>query len=317
MITLPSGSMEASVAVIIPVHNRAAMVCRAIRSALVQTISVNEIVVVDDASSDSTATAVQSLAQSDARVRYFHLSRQRGAQAARIVGLQNARSRYVAFLDSDDELVPDSVERRLAAFLSGPASLGLVYGDCLMGEVCGTPVMRFAGLSGDAHRYLSHELSLCNYSSMMIRASCLDDVGYPSASFPAWQDDDMVMTIGGSHDVFHCGAVVAVARGNGVDSISASRMNQAHGSLRMVQKYRARIVQDHGYRHLIVWYLRVACTYGDAYGSRIRGESAVFERADAHISLMSCARWACGRVIAGSSRRMLGRLRSCFDHMYA
>jgi glycosyltransferase involved in cell wall biosynthesis len=317
VVALPGDSPAASVAVIIPARNRGAVICRAIRSALGQTFPVSEVLVVDDASSDDTANAAMALARSDRRVKYIRLPSRRGAQAARIVGLQNAKSDYIAFLDSDDELVPDSVERRLAVFLSGSASLGLVYGDCMLGEVDGTPVMRFPMLRGDSSRFLSHELSLCNYSSMMIRASCLVDVGYPTSSFPAWQDDDMVMTIGGHYGVFHCGSVVAVARGSGVDSISADRLKQAHGCWSIVQKYRARIIHDHGCRHLMLWYLRAACTYVDAYGCRIQGAFADSEASVVATSRISRARWACGHAMSDCSRRILRHLGSHFDHMYA
>lgn len=88
-----------TVSVVIPTYNRAQTVMDAIRSVLVQTFSDLELIVVDDGSTDDTATRVGAVA--DPRLRYVR-GRHAGVSAARNLGVRQARSELVSFLDSDD-----------------------------------------------------------------------------------------------------------------------------------------------------------------------------------------------------------------------
>ncbi|OGV71715.1 MAG: hypothetical protein A3K19_12355 [Lentisphaerae bacterium RIFOXYB12_FULL_65_16] len=109
-------SGTASVSVIIPTYNYGAFVGRAIESCLRQTHADVEIIVVDDGSTDDTP---QVVAQFGDRIRSLRQDNA-GVSAARNRGLEAARGAFVAFLDADDYLTPDSVERRLKALLQSP-----------------------------------------------------------------------------------------------------------------------------------------------------------------------------------------------------
>jgi glycosyltransferase involved in cell wall biosynthesis len=89
--------------VIIPTFNRAAVIPRAIHSVLAQTRSVGEIIVVDDGSTDETE---QVVSRGFPYVRYIR-QENAGVSAARNAGIQAARGRWIAFLDSDDEWLPE------------------------------------------------------------------------------------------------------------------------------------------------------------------------------------------------------------------
>lgn len=95
-----------AVSVIIPTHNRAHLIGRAISSALAEVQEEDEILVVDDGSTDGTQDVVRSFGR---RVRYLR-TEHRGAGAARNHGLQAAGNGLVAFLDSDDEWLPGKLE---------------------------------------------------------------------------------------------------------------------------------------------------------------------------------------------------------------
>jgi GT2 family glycosyltransferase len=90
--------------VVIPAYNAEATIKAAVGSALLQTAESLEVVVVDDGSTDTTAETLAGLG--DPRVRVIHQSN-RGLPAARNAGIAASRGRYVAFLDSDDLLLPD------------------------------------------------------------------------------------------------------------------------------------------------------------------------------------------------------------------
>jgi glycosyltransferase involved in cell wall biosynthesis len=111
------------VSVVIPTHDRAAFVGRAVTSALSQTVRDIEVLVVDDASTDGTEAVVRTFG--DRRVRWTPRADRGGPAAARNTGLTFARGRHIAFLDSDDEWLERKLELQLRA-LRGGTSAGVV-----------------------------------------------------------------------------------------------------------------------------------------------------------------------------------------------
>jgi glycosyltransferase involved in cell wall biosynthesis len=119
--------MPLTISVIIPTYNRAALVREALDSLLAQTRVPDEIIVIDDGSTDDTPDV---LARYGDPVRVIRQNN-RGRSAARNRGLDAAQGDLIAFLDSDDRLPPDSIARRVAAFEQQPA-VNAVYGDTLV-----------------------------------------------------------------------------------------------------------------------------------------------------------------------------------------
>lgn len=111
-----------TVTVLIPSYNRANYLPDALNSLLAQTRIPDEIIVVDDGSTDNTA---EVLARYGAPVRVIKQPN-RGVSAARNVALCHTSADLVAFLDSDDVLPPHSIERR-ASFLETHPDTQLVY----------------------------------------------------------------------------------------------------------------------------------------------------------------------------------------------
>ncbi len=119
--------MRLTVSVIIPTYNRVTLVQEALESLLSQTRIPDEIIVVDDGSTDNTS---EVLAHYDWPV---HVIRQvnQGRSAARNRGMDAAQGDLAAFLDSDDVLPEESITRRVAVFESLP-DVGAVYSDVLV-----------------------------------------------------------------------------------------------------------------------------------------------------------------------------------------
>jgi len=108
------------ISVVVPTHNRAELVERALHSVLQQTYRHLELIVVDDGSEDETPTKLAKLAASDPRVKIITNGHPLGGGAARNRGLEEARGEYVAYLDDDDVWFPEKLERqhRLAPYYS-------------------------------------------------------------------------------------------------------------------------------------------------------------------------------------------------------
>jgi len=100
-----------SISVVIPTYNRAALLGRAVESALAQTVAPLEILIVDDGSTDNTTDLCGAWG---APVRYIKTPNG-GVAKARNVGIAEARGEWVALLDSDDEWEPDKLAAQCAA----------------------------------------------------------------------------------------------------------------------------------------------------------------------------------------------------------
>ncbi|MFM2041843.1 MAG: UDP-Glc:alpha-D-GlcNAc-diphosphoundecaprenol beta,3-glucosyltransferase WfaP [Pseudomonadota bacterium] len=108
------------VSVIIPTFNRAGLLQRALESVLAQDVAGMEVLVVDDASTEDIGAVVAGCG--DRRVRHLRQPVNGGVAAARNRGLLEARGRFIALLDSDDEWLPGKLARQLAVFTAAEGS---------------------------------------------------------------------------------------------------------------------------------------------------------------------------------------------------
>jgi glycosyltransferase involved in cell wall biosynthesis len=117
------------VSAIIPTFNRKTYLRRAIESVLAQTVPVDEIILVDDGSTDGTCDAVKTWYGS--RVRVIRQDNT-GVSGARRRGIQESHGEWIAFLDSDDEWTPDRNARFLDAAQHLAADVAWIFGDLLL-----------------------------------------------------------------------------------------------------------------------------------------------------------------------------------------
>jgi glycosyltransferase involved in cell wall biosynthesis len=98
------------ISVVIPTFNRAHTIERAVRSVLAQDVGEVEIIVVDDGSTDDTRSVIGNLGADG--IRYI-LQEKSGAARARNAGIEVARGKFISFLDSDDQYLPNHLLRAL------------------------------------------------------------------------------------------------------------------------------------------------------------------------------------------------------------
>lgn len=96
------------VSVVIPTYNREKTIKRSVDSVLNQTYDNIEVIVVDDCSTDKTYEVIKQY--NDKRVRYYKLEKNSGACVARNFGIKQAKGKYIAFQDSDDEWYKNKIE---------------------------------------------------------------------------------------------------------------------------------------------------------------------------------------------------------------
>ena len=101
------------VSIITPAYNSEKFIAETILSVLAQSYQNWEMIIVDDNSSDRTAEIITSFQEKDSRIKYFHNSTNKGSAFSRNIALQNAKGKWIAFLDSDDLWHPEKLEKQI------------------------------------------------------------------------------------------------------------------------------------------------------------------------------------------------------------
>jgi glycosyltransferase involved in cell wall biosynthesis len=191
---LVSGPARPAVTAIIPTFNRASIIGRAIRSVLAQTCQDWELIVVDDCSTDGTEQAVRSF--SDQRIKYVRHDRNRRPAAARNTGIRCARGEFVAFLDDDDEWLPEKLERELEVFRKSDPEVGLVYSGKIIlderGKVLGVRVPTKSGWVHDALLDLDF---IGSPSGVMVKRQVLNQVAGFDETFLNCEDYELWLRV--------------------------------------------------------------------------------------------------------------------------
>lgn len=117
------------VSIIIPVYNVEAYIERCLLSVLNQTYSHIEIIIIDDCTPDNSITIAKELisAYTDKNVHIIKHEGNRGLSAARNTGIRNSTGEYIYFLDSDDEIVINAIEK-LVSFIIKESNIDIVVG---------------------------------------------------------------------------------------------------------------------------------------------------------------------------------------------
>jgi glycosyltransferase involved in cell wall biosynthesis len=180
----------ARVSVLVPTFNRANYLLEAVNSALTQSYTDLEVVIVDDGSTDNTAEVVRSI--QDPRVRYLY-QQNRGVSAALNAAWRAAGGEYLALLGSDDVWLPDLLAE-LAPALDADPELGLIYARAQGMDAQGQPLPQMLGapmkFPGDTLKSLLYGDSVCGLACLF-RRECIDRVGGWDESLIANEDWDI------------------------------------------------------------------------------------------------------------------------------
>lgn len=117
------------ISVIVPVYNVGDYLERCMDSVLSQTYPNFEVVLVDDASTDQSGAVCDACAARDSRVRAVRLSQNRGPSAARNEGIRRARGAYISFVDADDRVEPDLLEKLYESLVQAGAEVSACGAD--------------------------------------------------------------------------------------------------------------------------------------------------------------------------------------------
>ena len=174
--------MHDLISVIIPVYKVEKYLCRCVDSVLEQTYTNMEIILVDDGSPDNCPVMCDEYARQDSRVKVIH-QENAGLSGARNAGIDMAQGQWLAFVDSDDYLTADFLERLYQACVDTGSSLSVCRWEYVRGETIpehGTGETRvYTGREMLANLYVPDGAYFVVAWNKLYRKELFEDIRYP------------------------------------------------------------------------------------------------------------------------------------------
>ena len=189
------GKIEFSI--VMPFYNRTGSVGRAVESVLKQTFAFWELLVVDDGSVDDSVSVINSFI--DSRI---HLLSQanRGAAAARNLGINHSKGRFICFLDSDDALEPDFLMQIFNKWQSVTDDVGILWTGCIFHRKSGLQNFVYKeiwspDIQKDPYLTFLNELRIGTNSGISVRRSVFEKIGVFNPELPAAEDTEFFLRL--------------------------------------------------------------------------------------------------------------------------
>lgn len=227
---MPDDRLKLSV--IIPTHNRAQLLFRALKSVWNQTVPADEVIIVDDGSTDNTAEFVHD------HFPQFRIiaQQQKGVSAARNLGVSNAKNQWIAFLDSDDEWLPNKLAIQMEALNNQPHYLLSHTEEIWIRNGRRVNPMKKHKKHGG---YIFNKcLPLCvmSPSSVIIHQDLIHKVGLFDESLPACEDYDLWLRICANHPVLFIDVPLIKKYGGHDDQLSRRYWGMDRFRIRSLEK---------------------------------------------------------------------------------
>ncbi len=220
------------ISVVIPTYNRADGVVAALGSVLAQTQPPDEVIIIDDGSTDNTS---ERLAFYRERIHYV-CQPNRGPASARNAGVQHSSGELVAFLDSDDLWLPKKLERQLAAFANDP-DLRICHTNeiWIRNGVRVNPMKKHQKYGGHIFEKV---LPLCivSPSSVVMTRQLLNEVGGFDGSLPACEDYDLWLRVLCRYPIAYIEEPLVVKHGGHADQRSRTVKGLDQYRIRALEK---------------------------------------------------------------------------------
>lgn len=233
------------VSVIIPTYKRPYnMIERAIKSVLNQTYKDLELIIVDDSpNSFEERKVIESSIKliGDERIRYIKHNKNLGGCAARNTGIKASRGEFIAFLDDDDEWLPKKLEYQLKELHE--ENLDMVYCYWIMCTLKKNKIVeRVRQLKEIPNKTVYESLLYRNYigstSFVLIKKSCIDNVGIFNEKLKSCQDWDMWIRISKKFRVGYVKEPLVKYYIHELERITTNNKNQIDGHLSILSIYK-------------------------------------------------------------------------------
>jgi len=205
------------ISVIIPTYNRCDLLKRAINSVIKQTITPKEIIIVDNGSTDQTYQMVSSLFP---EINYF-IEKKRGVSAARNKGILESKSKWIAFLDSDDAWKPTKLEKQMEYSVFNQDKYRIIHTDetWYRNKKFLNQLKKHKKSGGNIFK---NSLQLCciSPSSVVLKKQIFDDYGLFDENLEVCEDYDMWIRITSKEEVGFLDSPLVLKYGGHSDQLS-------------------------------------------------------------------------------------------------
>lgn len=197
------------VSIITPTYNSSKFISNTVKSVLNQTFTDWEYLIIDDGSTDNTVALVNEFIKKDPRIKLLKTPKNSGGPATpKNIGVENSKGEYVAFLDHDDEWLPQKLEKQVKVFEeSKDEKLGLVSSFLNIRNKNGNLEYRHKkNYKGDVIKQLANGNFIVTSSCIMTKLSILKEVGLFDQRFKTSDDWDMwlrISKLGYNFDFIH------------------------------------------------------------------------------------------------------------------
>ncbi len=210
--------MQPLVSVVIPTFNRLPFLKEAIASVSAQSYTNFELIVIDDASTDGTASWLKS--QDEAKLRFEVLAENRGVSAARNKGIALANGEYIAFLDSDDLWQANKLAKQIAFFEANPDMLVCHTNERWEKNGAFINQKKIHRKQGGFFFDRACELCLVSPSTVMIHQSVFKRFGHFDESLPVCEDYDLWLRLNSTLPFGFIDEALITKRGGHEDQLS-------------------------------------------------------------------------------------------------
>lgn len=229
-----------SISVVIPAYNRAKTITYCLDSVCHQTIPPQEVIVVDDCSTDATVEVINNYSRLHPSVRCVVLERNSGAQAARNRGIVVARGEWIAFQDSDDEWALDKLEKQIAALAQTSFNpLTTVHTDAWRYDADSGKrnIWNLPSCEGSVHaRLLRSPAPL--FPTMLTSKAALEQIGLLDENVPSYHEWDTAIRLARICRFVHLHEPLFVYHFHAGETISKNKKLDVEGYQYVVDKHR-------------------------------------------------------------------------------
>lgn len=195
--------MPKSTTVILPCHNGARWVSKAIESVLAQTWEHFELIIIDDGSTDNSRDEIAPYL-SDNRVHYIHQSN-RGFSGAINRGIEESKGDFVGFIGQDDLWMPNKLEMQVK-YLNKHGHIDLVFANYYSIDSAGQILREIKAKVPDfcSRQEVIERLFLGNFigfETVLLKCMCFDKVGFFDERMIAFSDHDLWLRIAGNFNI--------------------------------------------------------------------------------------------------------------------
>jgi|GEM_PF-577049 len=250
-----------AISAVIPAYNAANYIRETIESLLNQTLRPNEIIVVDDASTDDTALIVEEMADKYESIKFMHLSENVGVSAARNLGIEVSKADFIVLMDADDVACSNLLEMEYEAIVQKEILFNARFALCHSsyiyidetGSVVGPPVKWKQVLPEETLGYQFIRNNIITPSGVIIKRDILIEMHGFNTNLKRSEDHDLWLRIAAKYGFAYVDEPLVKVRRH-ANNASRSLDEMLKSERRILESYPLDYIEKAIYKRHLPWW---------------------------------------------------------------